>query len=86
MKISLPTEKKDRIKTWSAQLRKKSQCKIRDLAKFFGTLVSACPAIKYGWIYTKLLDRERILAHVENSTNFDAKMSIPLHLHADLLW
>lgn len=66
MEISLPTEKRQCIKYWAVQLRNKTSCKIRDLAKFLGILVSACPAVKYGWAYTKSLEREKFLALARN--------------------
>lgn len=37
-------------------------CKIRDLSKLIGNQVSICPAVKYGLLSTKLLERLKYLA------------------------
>ena len=41
-----------------------------------GTLVSACPAIKYGFLYTKNLERQKFLALEKSNDNYDAKTSL----------
>lgn len=86
MEIELPLEKKLSIKQWSSHFRQNSFCKIRELARFIGILVSACPAVTYGWLYTKALEREKFLALAHSAGNFEATMSIPSYLHPDLLW
>nr|CAH7765859.1 unnamed protein product [Callosobruchus chinensis] len=37
-------------------------CKIRIFSKMIGKLVSVCPGVKYGYLYTKLFEREKYLA------------------------
>ncbi|CAH1997732.1 unnamed protein product [Acanthoscelides obtectus] len=41
----------------STSFRKRDTCSIRELAQFIGTLTAACPAVKYGWLYTKRLEQ-----------------------------
>ena len=38
------------------------RCKIRECAKFVGTLIAACPAIKYSFLYTKLFEKAKFSA------------------------
>lgn len=42
-----------------------------------GVLTSACPAIKYGWLYTKAMEREKFLTLNQNNGCFDAIMAVP---------
>lgn len=48
--------------------------------------MSACPAVKYGKLYTKELERHKYLALKESNQNYKAKISIPLVLRNDLSW
>ena len=50
--IGLTERKKLKILNWASVFRKEFSCHIRDAAQFIGTLVSAYPAIKYGFLYT----------------------------------
>lgn len=86
MRIELPLSKKDTIKTQALYLRTHSTCKIRDVARFIGILVSACPTIKYGWLYTKAIEREKFLALSATHMCFESRMSLPTSLHYDLDW
>ncbi|KAJ8971845.1 hypothetical protein NQ314_000521 [Rhamnusium bicolor] len=83
--IKLPQEKKQNIKKQSLMFRNRASCKIRDLAKFIGVLISSCPAVKYGWLYTKALERENYLA-LQRANNFEANMDLPDYLKTDILW
>lgn len=44
------------------------------MAQFIGTLVAACPAVPYGPLYTKVLERGKIFASEINKGNFEEKM------------
>lgn len=52
----------------------KETCAIEDFASLIGKLVSLCPATTYGWLYTKVLERQKFLAL--KSCNFDYKSSM----------
>ncbi|KAI8426072.1 hypothetical protein MSG28_005035 [Choristoneura fumiferana] len=47
---------------------------------------SACPAAQYGWLYTKILERQKFLALQKYNDNFEAKISLPDTIRADLNW
>lgn len=85
MTISLPTVKREKIKSLILKFRKMRCCKIRDFAHFLGLLTSACPAVTYGWVYTKKFERCKYLA-LKDNLDFDRLMSLPRDLHADFLW
>jgi len=51
-----------------------------------GSLVSVCPAVKYGLLYTKAFERKKFLALNESDNNFRAKLSISSELDEDFNW
>lgn len=86
LSIELPIEKRVRIRQKISYLRKCKRIKIREFAQLIGTLTSACPAVKYGWLYTKKFERAKFLALSQNNENFDAFMYIGEELIPDLEW
>jgi len=60
-----------------------TQCSIEEFASMTGSLVSVCPAVKYGLLYTKALERRKVLALRESDKNFRAKLSISSELSED---
>lgn len=80
-------EKRLKIKSLIQVFTCKKQCKIREFAKFIGVLTSACPAVKYGWLYVKQFEREKFLALLQNHGNYNVTMSVPhATLSYDLYW
>nr|CAH7759780.1 unnamed protein product [Callosobruchus chinensis] len=69
MTISLPTEKRSR-----------KQCRVRELAKIIGKLVSACPAMRFGYLYTKFLEQEKYLALKHSKGTVDQKFTVSSNL------
>lgn len=63
-----------------------SSCTIREFAAFVGTLVSRCPALKYGMIHVRRFEKERTRALEENNNDFDAIMILPSVLNEDFTW
>lgn len=86
MTIGLPLEKRKKILNLLKDVAKRKNIIIREFAKLLGVLTSACPAIAYGWMYTKLLEREKFLALRQSNDNYDGKMVIPDILNEDLIW
>ncbi|XP_039310369.1 uncharacterized protein LOC105203938 [Solenopsis invicta] len=65
---------------------KRTHCRIRFLASFIGSLVAVCPAVQYGLLHTKRLEREKFLALEASSGDFEAEIFLPNFLKTDLLW
>lgn len=84
--LELPETKRLKILELIKQLDKKRQCRIRDLAIFIGNLIAACPAIKYGWLYTKQLERTKYLALLANNNEYEGNVSLKEELNEDLSW
>ena len=73
MTMSLPAEKREKLTKLVTQLSQRSTCTIRDYARFLGSLVAASPALRYAWVYTKQLERDKIRALQTNEGNYEAK-------------
>lgn len=84
--VILPENKKLHIQHLAYKLSSRSVCTIRELAVFLGLLTSACPAIKYGWLYTKQLEREKYLALLKENNNYDALVRLSHDAINDLAW
>lgn len=84
-RLSLPIEKRSRIKNELEPFLKLQHCKIRQLARLTGLLVSACPAIEYGWLYTKEMERSKFL-NLQGHDDFDRKMNVPKTILPDIHW
>lgn len=88
--VKLPKEKITKmnilINKIITTVKNKIPYKIRDLAQLCGTLASACPAVKYGWVYTKTLEREKYIALKKSNGNFNNKIILSEDLLSDLKW
>lgn len=60
--IELPREKRLKVKQLAFRYSRIERCKIRDFSEFVGTVVSCCPAVRYGLGHTKAFERARSLA------------------------
>lgn len=85
MTLSLPNEKRLRIKSELKNLLKLKRCKIRKFAQILGLLASACPAIEYGWLYTKEMERAKFI-NLKNHNNYERFMNIPNVIVPDVKW
>lgn len=86
LQISLPPEKKLRITKMISDFRNQRYCSIKRFACLVGVLVSACPAIKYGWLHTKLFEKVKLRALRRSNFKFSKEMVIPPLIFKDLDW
>ncbi|OXU26260.1 hypothetical protein TSAR_007120 [Trichomalopsis sarcophagae] len=84
--LELPTKKRKVLLDKVLGIFRKRSCSILLFAKLIGSLVAACPAVEYGVVYTKALERLKTLALFRNDFDFDAKISIPKSVLSDLAW
>lgn len=85
LSLSLPCDKRNNIAKLVKKFSTLPNCTIRKLSQLIGILVAACPAMKYGWLYTKELERAKYLA-LQTFKNFEAKIKLPSVVLPDLLW
>lgn len=84
--VSLPTDKIHKIKKELNHFKNLTRCKIRDFSRLIGLLNSACPAIEYGWLYTKAFERQKYLNLKDDLDNYDKFMDLPQSLSPDFDW
>lgn len=84
--IELTEEKRDRLEKSVDKFIQMEQCSIQDFAQMIGKLIAACPAIEYGWVYTKKLETEKLKALVKVKGNYKEKMLVPKSILSDLYW
>lgn len=85
-RLELPLRKRCAIKSLLDHLLAGKQCSIRTFARLIGFLVLSCPAIAYGMLYSKQLERIKQAYLVINDGDFDGTMRIPLSIRSDLEW
>lgn len=86
MTLELPQEKRVKIKKLITKFRSIKLGKIREFAHFLGLLTSASPAVAYGWVYTKTLERLKTLALLKSNGDYDQSMNLDQSIHEDLTW
>ena len=87
MTVELTAKNKDSLVLLVKQYLKKSKCKIRDFAHLIGSLVcAACPGVRYGKPYTKLLEREKFLALSLHDQDYEKDMVISSASSKKLQW
>lgn len=81
--IAIPEQRRQKLLTLISNFSRKSHCSIQDFASIIGSLVSICPAVQYGLLYTKALEREKFLALEKSADNYAARMKLPPSLKED---
>lgn len=85
MTLSLPDEKRNNIAHLVGKFSLLPSCTIREFAQLIGVLTAACPAVKYGWLYTKILERHKYLSLLKTD-DFETKIKLPSIILEDLVW
>lgn len=86
MTLSPTGKKRQKILNLVNSFLKINSCSIRDFATLLGNLVSVCMAISYGFVYTKVLEKDKFWALERNGGNYDSYMDISKEAKLDLLW
>lgn len=84
--LNLTDKKKDQIVRLVNDFKVGEAYKIRKFAEFLGVLAAACPAVAYGFIHCKLLERQKFLALKFNGGNYEGKILIVDSMLKDLNW
>ncbi|ESO99563.1 hypothetical protein LOTGIDRAFT_173705 [Lottia gigantea] len=86
MVVYLDIDKKDRIRTECKSLIHRPKCKIRDLARVIGILVSSSPAVELGPMHYRSLEKGKIKALKYKSGDFDKSVNIDNDMKVELGW
>lgn len=84
--LKLPSEKVCKLLSILRSFLNKKYCRIREFACLVGHLVSSCPAVAYGWMYTKRFEREKCIALILNNGNYEHRMTLSESLKEDFHW
>lgn len=85
LSMGLPSDKRSKIAELVSKFTKLPSCSIREFAQLIGVLVAACPAARYAWMYTKILERVKYLALLMYD-NYEVKINLPIIILEDLHW
>lgn len=84
--LELPAKKQLATKDMIKRFQPRTRCSIRSFASFIGTLISCCPAVAYGFLYTRNLEKEKQLRLILNDGDFEAWMTVPRSIQQDIEW
>lgn len=85
-RLELTEKKKFQIMNITNQFKEGSRYKIRDIAKAIGVLTAPCPAVAYGSIYCKTIERQKFLALLLSDNDYGEKMYVSKSMSDDLVW
>lgn len=86
MTLKLPDSKRQKLYQHIITMLKTNRIRIREFVRFLGSLTAACPAITYGWLHTKSLERAKYLALFKNNDDYDTFMGVTESLYDDIRW
>ena len=86
MTVSLTEVKKIKIRKDCQLLRENTQPTVREVASVIGLLVSAFPAVQFGPLYYRHLERDKADSVKQNKGNFDKHMTLSSSALKELEW
>ena len=86
MSISLPEEKMTEIRDLCANLLHMNRPSIRQVARVIGKIVASFPAVQYGPLFYRELEKDKIQALKANKGHFDRKMELSTEAKQELQW
>ncbi|CAG7822314.1 unnamed protein product, partial [Allacma fusca] len=86
MVLELPVNKREKINSLCRSIRSKDLITVQELAELVGTLVSASPAVPYGLLYTRHLERDKTRALHVSRGRYGHRFRLSHEAIKDLLW
>ena len=86
MKVYLPDKKVQKIINEGSTLMHNRTCTIRLLASFIGTVVSSFPAIQYGPLFYRKMERCKIESLRISKRNFDSNIELNNEVKDEIYW
>ncbi|XP_071961296.1 uncharacterized protein [Antedon mediterranea] len=84
--VTLPQSKKEEIFNECHQVITSVQTTIRQVASLLGKLVAALPAVEYGKLHYRALEKGKIMSPRHNKGHYDRTMTINENGRADITW
>ena len=82
----LSQEKRKNILTVVENFLNQNSITIKAFGHLIGKLISCCVAVEYGWLYTKILEKEKIFHLIVNDYNYNKVMTISEKVKLELCW
>jgi len=86
MRIELPNAKRYHIESKCKLVLNMNTVSLQLLAELIGLLVSACPAVEYGLLFTRQLEFEKTLALKTSNGSYKGKLKISSEGLKDIHW
>lgn len=86
MTVELPMAKRKKLLSFLHKLLTKKSVTIRRFAEAIGILCAGCPAVKYGWLHVKPLERAKHLALIQSQGNYNSQYSFSEDVKDELVW
>ena len=86
MTLTLTDEKILKIETLILQVLNSEKVTIREVARVIGYFISSLPAVRYGALYYRALEKDKVEALKISKGNFEAKMQISPKARYELNW
>ena len=86
MTVTLTDEKILKIETLILQVLNSEKVTIREVARVIGYFISSLPAVRYGALYYRVLEKDKVEALKISKGNFEAKMQISPKARYELNW
>lgn len=86
MTVTLPEERKQKVLLACSELKRKHKITIRELAQVIGQLVATFPAVLWGPLFYRNLDRLKSTALKASAGNFEALTSSTDNATEELNW
>ncbi|XP_011883675.1 PREDICTED: uncharacterized protein LOC105570834 [Vollenhovia emeryi] len=84
--VAIPQKRRRNLLRLMLSISNKRKCQIRSFARMIGSLISVCPAVQYGLLYTKALERTKLRALAYSRDSYSATMDIQFYLTEDFQW
>ena len=86
MTLSLTDDKKNKIKTLLLNCLHSQQVSIRELARILGNIVASFPAVTFGPLHYRHLERDKIRGLKYHKGNFEGKISLSAKAVSEIHW
>ena len=86
MTIRLPPTKAAHVRRTCQNFLLRTEMTIRETAQVIGLIVSSLPAVQFGELYYRNLEKNKVLALQASKGNYDAPLYLTKDAKADLSW
>ena len=86
MTLTLTAEKKEKIKALLVDCLTKQKITLREIAKVIGNIVASFPAVTYGRLHYRHLERDKIVGLKLNKGDFESHIVLSPNAICDIKW